>query len=157
MNSFLSPGWKQLPYYLPYSSYFFLTSTLKREPVASITPRAAVYPRDKMYRRYGGPQSRPAWTRKLEKKSSTSVGNQIPLLQSAATHYSDRATGLTAGIIYVLHYILGSVFRAMVTEAASTSDTSVKFHQSARRNSPEYSHLFLPVVRAACTASLKLR
>jgi hypothetical protein len=57
---------------------------------------AALYPRgrDPRYpldRRLGGPQSR-VWTQGLEEKSSVSVGDRTPVVQSVVRHYTDWAT-----------------------------------------------------------------
>jgi hypothetical protein len=47
-----------------------------------------------------------------------------------------------------LHFMLGSVTRrvkclvALMMEAASTSETSVNFYRTTRRNKPEDSHLY---------------
>jgi hypothetical protein len=53
---------------------------------------AALYPRGKdppypLYRRLGGLQ--PVWTQRLEEKSSVSVGDRIPVVQSVVRHYID--------------------------------------------------------------------
>jgi hypothetical protein len=52
---------------------------------------AALYPRGKdpwypLDRKLDGP--RPVWTQKLEEKSSASVGDRTPVVQSVVRHYT---------------------------------------------------------------------
>jgi hypothetical protein len=67
---------------------------------------AALYPwgKDLRYpldRRLGGPQS-PVWTQRLEEKSSASVGDRNPVVQSVVRHGTDWAT---AAPRYMLMYL----------------------------------------------------
>jgi hypothetical protein len=57
---------------------------------------AALYPRGKnprypLDRMLGGPPE-PVWMQRLEEKSSASVGDQTPVVQSVVRHYTDWAT-----------------------------------------------------------------
>jgi hypothetical protein len=67
---------------------------------------AALYPREKDPR-YPGQEAgwapEPVWTQRLEEKSSASVGNWTPVVQSLVRHYTDWAT--PAPIIIQLNFL----------------------------------------------------
>jgi hypothetical protein len=78
-----------------YSSYSYLTSALDGgEWSASRSGRAL--PPGKvppvLIGQEAGWAPEPVWTQRLEEKSSASVGDRTPVVQSVASHYTDWAT-----------------------------------------------------------------
>jgi hypothetical protein len=47
----------------------------------------------------------PVWTQRLEEKSSASVGDRTPVVQSVVKHYTDWATQLLSSSYRLLKYI----------------------------------------------------
>jgi hypothetical protein len=78
-----------------YSSYSYLTSALDGGEWSESRPGRALLPGK-------GPPvpivqetgwaPEPVWTQRLEEKSSVSVGDRIPVVQSVVSHYTDWAT-----------------------------------------------------------------
>jgi hypothetical protein len=70
-----------------YSSYTFSTSAIDGASDQHHTP-ATLYPRGKdPGTHWWAPE--PVWTQRLEEKSSASVGDRTPVVQSVARHYTD--------------------------------------------------------------------
>jgi hypothetical protein len=78
-----------------YSSYSYLTSALDGGEWSASRPGRALppgkEPRFPLNRRLGGPPE-PVWTQRLEEKSSASVGDRTPVVQSVVRYYTDWAT-----------------------------------------------------------------
>jgi hypothetical protein len=83
-----------------YSSYSFLTSALEGGEWSASRPGRALPPRKEppvptVQEAGGAPE--PVWTQRLEEKSSASVGDRTPAVQSVVRHYSGWATRLLRG------------------------------------------------------------
>jgi hypothetical protein len=66
----------------------------------------------------------PVWTQGLEEKSSAPVGDLTPIVQPVVRHYTDCATAAHKKIVEN-----DTIYSLLMMEAASTSETSVNFHQ----------------------------
>jgi hypothetical protein len=78
-----------------YSSYSFLTSALEGGERSASRPGRALPPGKEppvpiVQEAVWAPE--PVWTQRLEKKSSASVGDRTPAVQSIVRHYTDWAT-----------------------------------------------------------------
>jgi hypothetical protein len=78
-----------------YSSYSFLTSALDGGEWSASRPGRALPPGKGSPVPIGqeaGRAPEPVWTQRLEEKSSASVTDRTPVVQSAVSHYTDWAT-----------------------------------------------------------------
>jgi hypothetical protein len=73
-----------------YSSYSYLTSALDGGEWSASHPGSALPPVPIAQEAGWAPE--PVWTQTLEDKSSASVGDRTPVVQSVVRHYTDRAT-----------------------------------------------------------------
>jgi hypothetical protein len=74
------------------SSYSFLTSALEGGEWSASRPGRALPPGKEPPERIvyeAGWTAEPVWTQRLEEKSSSSVGDRTPAVQSSARHYTD--------------------------------------------------------------------
>jgi hypothetical protein len=77
-----------------YSSYSFLTSALDVDEWSASRPGYALPTGKKPpapIEQEAGWAPEPVWTQRLEEKSSVSVGDRTPVVQSVVSHYTDRA------------------------------------------------------------------
>jgi hypothetical protein len=77
-----------------YSSYSFLTSALEGGEWSASRPGRALPPGKQPpvpTVQEAGWVPEPVWTQRLEEKSSASVGDRTPAVQSVVRHYTDRA------------------------------------------------------------------
>jgi hypothetical protein len=75
-----------------YSSYSFLTSALDGGEWSASCPGRALPPGKGLPVPIGqeaGWAPEPVWTQRLEEKSSASVGDRTPVVQSVVRHYTD--------------------------------------------------------------------
>jgi hypothetical protein len=78
-----------------YSSYSFLTSALDGGEWSASRPGRALPPgKDPPVpiEQEDGWAPEPVWTQRLEEKSSASVGDRTPVVQSVVNHHTDWAT-----------------------------------------------------------------
>jgi hypothetical protein len=78
-----------------YSSYSYLTSALEGGEWSASRPGRTL-PSGKellvLIEKEAGWAPEPVWTQRLEEKSSVSVGDRTPVVQSVVSHYTDSAT-----------------------------------------------------------------
>jgi hypothetical protein len=82
-------GWKEVKLLL------FLNLGIRRGWVVSITPQPHFPPEKEPpvpIVQEAGWAPEPVWTQRLEEKSSASVGDWTPAIQSVVRHYNDSAT-----------------------------------------------------------------
>jgi hypothetical protein len=75
-----------------YSSYSFLTSALDGGEWSGSNPGRALPPgkgAPVLTVQEAGWAPEPVWTQRLEEKSSASVGDRTPVVQSVVRHYTD--------------------------------------------------------------------
>jgi hypothetical protein len=70
-----------------YSSYSFLTSALDGGEWSASRPGRSLPPVSIGQEAGWAPE--PVWTQRLEEKSSASVGDRTPVVQSVVSHYTD--------------------------------------------------------------------
>jgi hypothetical protein len=92
-----------------HSSYSFLTLALDGGEWSASHP-GSVLPWEKdppiPTEQEAGWAPEPVWMQRLEEKSSASVGDQTPVIQSIVRHYTDWATPAPAPLLYSEKYTL---------------------------------------------------
>jgi hypothetical protein len=72
-----------------YRSYSFLTSALDGDEWSASRPGRGLPPVPIGQEAESGWAPEPVWTQRLEEKSSASVGDRTPVVQSVVSHYTD--------------------------------------------------------------------
>jgi hypothetical protein len=78
-----------------YSAYIFLTSALEGDEWSASRPGRALPPGKESpvpIVQEAGWTPEPVWTQRLEEKSSATVRDRTPAVQSVTSHYTDWAT-----------------------------------------------------------------
>jgi hypothetical protein len=119
-----------------YSSYSFLTSALEGGEWSASPPGRALPPGKEPpvpTVQKAGWAPEPVWTQRLEEKSSASVGDRTPAVQSVVRHYTDWATSsirrvhrvLTQNFIYIyIHIHISTCLPTIVSNNESINHSS---------------------------------